>query len=181
MAKTEGTYIQVHIKMFLAISQPILDCFLQFKDWKLVNMCVNKVQHMMGQKTSCNQSRPVFFAVFWFFDKRLNWQLKNFRNCATATGGLVFCSWVQFDFSLFFGPVNWTCKHYTWVRVQWVRVEVATLNPQQNPDPHHRIGVTHLIPWRVQSQNSHLWKIQMRKKMGVLPWLGLVIIHVLIK
>ena len=32
-------------------------------------MCVSKVQHMTGQKTGCNRSRPVFF---WFFDFSTN-------------------------------------------------------------------------------------------------------------
>jgi len=32
-----------------------------------------------------------------------------------------------------------------WVRVQWVRVEVETLKPQPNPDPHHGCRVTRLI------------------------------------
>ena len=72
---------------------------------------MSKVQHMMGWKTSCNQSRPDFL-VFQFFNKPCNWQPKIFRICATATGGPVFCSWVQFDFGLFSSPVNWTCEHY---------------------------------------------------------------------
>jgi len=38
-----------------------------------------------------------------------------------------------------------------WVRVQWVRVEVATLNPWPNPDPHHRLG----LPTQVQSFKIH--------------------------
>ena len=66
---------------------------------------------MTGRKTGCNWSRPVFFG-FSIFDKCRNWQPKNFRICATTTGGPVFCSWVQFDFGLFSSPVNWTCKHY---------------------------------------------------------------------
>ena len=73
-------------------------------------MCVSKFQHITGRKTSCNRSRPVFFLVFRFFDKPCNWQPKKFRICATATGGLVFCSWVQFDFGLFSSPLNWTCE-----------------------------------------------------------------------
>ena len=40
---------------------------------------------------------------------------KKFRICATATGGPVFFSWVQFDFSLFYRPANWTCEHYPYV------------------------------------------------------------------
>ena len=72
---------------------------------------MSKVQHMIGRKTGCNRSRPVFFSVFRFFDKCCNWQLKKFRICATATGGLVFFR-VQFDFGLFSGPANWTCEHY---------------------------------------------------------------------
>ena len=74
-------------------------------------MCVSKVQHITGRKTGCNRSSPVFFG-FRFFDKRRNWQPKNFRICATTTGGLVFCSWVQSDFGLFSSPANWNCKHY---------------------------------------------------------------------
>ena len=65
-------------------------------------MCVSKIQHMMGRKTSCNQSRLVFFLVFQFFNKPHNWQPKNFRICATATGGPVFWSCVKFDFGFFF-------------------------------------------------------------------------------
>ena len=71
-------------------------------------MCVSKVQHVMGWKTGCNRSRPVFF-----FDKHRNWQPKKFRICPTATGGLVFCSWVQSKFGLFCSPANWTCEHYS--------------------------------------------------------------------
>ena len=75
-------------------------------------MCMSKVQHITGRKTGCNQSRPVF-SVFQFFDKPCNWQPKIFRICATAPGGLVFFSWVQFNFGLFFsvqqtGPANTT-------------------------------------------------------------------------
>ena len=29
----------------------------------------------------------------------------------------------------------------TWVRVQWVRVEVGMLYPRPNPDPHHGLGL----------------------------------------
>jgi len=52
-------------------------------------------------------------------------------------------------------PPDWSgqvvmCKG-TWVRVQWVRVEVATLNPWPNPDPHHRLG----LPAQVQSFKIH--------------------------
>ena len=83
-----------------------------------MNMCMSKVQHIMGRKTGCNQSRLVFFSFFFFlfFDKPCNWQLKIFRICATATSGPVFCSWVQFNFGLFSvqqtGPVNtsWSCN-----------------------------------------------------------------------
>ena len=34
----------------------------------------------------------------------------------------------------------------TWVRVQQVSVEVATLNPQPNPDPHHKLGLPTEFP-----------------------------------
>ena len=52
--------------MFLAISQPILDRFLWFKDRQLGKNVVSKVQHMTGRKTGCNRSRPVFFGFSTF-------------------------------------------------------------------------------------------------------------------
>ena len=75
------------------------------------------------RSNTLRDERPVatgldrFFSVFRFFDKHHNWQPKKFRICATATGGLVFCSWVQSDFGLFSSPVNWTCEHYFWALV----------------------------------------------------------------
>ena len=79
MAKTEGSYIELHIKMFLAISQPILDRFLWFKDQQL-GKYVCKVQHMMGRKIGCNQSRPVFFQFFNFSTNLTtgNWKFSEF-------------------------------------------------------------------------------------------------------
>ena len=52
------------------------------------------------------------FSVFKYFWKHGNWQLDWTQLWATATGGPVFCSWVQFGFGHIFSPVNWTCKHY---------------------------------------------------------------------
>ena len=72
-----------------------------------------------------------FFSVFWFFDKPCNWQPKNFRICATATSGLVFCSWVQFDFGPFFGQANWTCKHYLGQRENSVYVVNRTMSDSE--------------------------------------------------
>ena len=71
--------------MFLAISQPILDRFLWFKDRELGKNSVSKVQHMTGQKTGCNRSRPVFFG-FSIFQQMSQLATKKFQN-------LCNCSW----------------------------------------------------------------------------------------
>ena len=40
-------------------------------------MCFNKVQHMMGQKTGCNRSRPVSFQFFDFLTNVATGNRKN--------------------------------------------------------------------------------------------------------
>ena len=112
MVKAEGTYIQVvyknvfdHIStdswLFFMIQRPTIreECaWVRSNTWRDERLVATSLDR--------------FFSVFRFFNKRRNWQLKIFRICATATGGLVFCSWVQFDFGLFSSPANWTCEHY---------------------------------------------------------------------
>ena len=103
MAKTEGTYI-TNLWPFFMIQRPTI-----------------REQCAWVKSNTWQDERPVatgldwFLSIFQFFNKCRNWQPKKFRICATATGGPVFCSWVQFDFGLFSSPANWTCKHYQWV------------------------------------------------------------------
>ena len=112
MVKTEGTYIQVAYKnVFGHISTNIWPTFM-------IQRLTIREKCVWVRSNTWRDERPVatgldrFFLVFWFFNKHRNRQPKNFRICATTTSGLVFYSWVQFDFGLFFSPANWTCKHY---------------------------------------------------------------------
>ena len=112
MAKTEGTYIWVVDKdVFGHIST---NSWLSF----MIQRPTIREKCAWVRSNTWRDERPVatgldrVFSVFRFFDKPHNWQPKKYRICVTATGGLVFYSWVQFDFSLFFSPVNWTCEHY---------------------------------------------------------------------
>ena len=129
MVKTEGTYIQVAYKNVFG--------YISTNSWPFFMI----QRPTIGEKCAWVRSntwrneRPVatgldrFSSVFRLFDKCHNWQPKKFRICATATGGPVFCSWVQFYFSLFSSPANWTFKHYLednnnicdvlWVCCEW--------------------------------------------------------------
>ena len=99
---------------------------------------------MTEQKTN-------FFSVFWFFDKHCNWQLKNFRICATATDGQVFCSWAQFGFSHFFSPVCWTWKHYFEQNDFNCSYLTVQLHLKCNTGQHHRAPLHLPISQHLQS------------------------------
>ena len=60
-------------------------------------MCVSKVQHMTGQKTGCNQSRPVFFSVL-IFQQTLQLTTEKFQNLCNCNrwSGLLQLGSVQF-------------------------------------------------------------------------------------
>ena len=51
-------------------------------------MCVNKVQHVMGRKTGCNRSRPVFFgfSIFRQTSQLATEKIQNLCNCNRWSG-----------------------------------------------------------------------------------------------
>ena len=102
MAKTEGKYIQVaYENVFGHISTNFWQFFI-IKRLKIREKCAWVRSNTWQDERLVATGLDQFFSVFQFFDKSCDWQPKNFRICATATSGLVFCSWVQFDFGLFF-------------------------------------------------------------------------------
>ena len=112
MAKMEGTYIQVAYKNVFG--------YISTNSWPFFMIQRPTIREKCAwvRSNTWQDERPVatgldrFFSVFRFFDKHRNWQPKKCRIWATATGGLVFCGWVQSDFGLFSSPANWTCEHY---------------------------------------------------------------------
>ena len=111
MATTEGTYIQVAYKNVFGYISTNSWPFFMIQRPTIREKCV------WVRSNTWLDERPVATGLdrfFRFFDKHCNWQPKKFRICANATGGPVFCSWVQSDFGLFSSPANWTCEHYCW-------------------------------------------------------------------
>ena len=101
MAKTEGTYIQVTYKNVFGHILTSYWPFFMIKRLTIREKCVWVRSNTWQDERLVATGLDRFFSVFRFFDKHCNWQPKNFRICATATSGPVFCSWVQFDFGLF--------------------------------------------------------------------------------
>ena len=103
---------KLSIKMFLGHISTNSCLFFMIQGLKIKIICVWVRSSTWRDERLVETGLDWFFSVFRFFGKPCNWHLKNFRICATATDGPVFCSWVQFNFGQFFGPVNWTCEHY---------------------------------------------------------------------
>ncbi|EDR01937.1 uncharacterized protein LACBIDRAFT_332757 [Laccaria bicolor S238N-H82] len=78
-------------------------------------MCTSKVQHVMGRKTSCNRSKPVFFG-FYIFTK--TWQLAT--GLTTNVGN---CNWKKT------GP--WFSPVQSYVYFQSCRLDLRTLGGVQ--------------------------------------------------
>ena len=112
MAKTEGTYIPVAYKNVFGYISTNFWPFFMIQRPTIRRKCVWVRSNTLRDKRPVATGLDRFFFGFSIFQQRCNWQPKNFRIFAPATGGLVFCSWVQFDFGLFSSPANWTCEHY---------------------------------------------------------------------
>ena len=60
-----------------------------------------------------------------------------FEKHATATAGPVLISPIQFGFRSFFGPMDWTLKHYQHQQQQWSTNNQKPCQQQQAPhEPH---------------------------------------------
>ena len=123
MAKTEGTYIWVPYKNVFGHISTNSWPFFMIQRPTIREECAWVRPNTWWDERPIATGLDRFFSVFRFFNKPCTWQLKIFRICATATGGPVFCSWVQFDFGLFCSPVNWTCEQY----LEMVSTSAATL------------------------------------------------------
>ena len=102
MVKMEGTYIQVAYKNVFGYISTNSWPFFMIQRLTIREECAWVRSNIWRDERPLATGLDRFFSVFRFFDKHCNWQPKKFRICATATGGPVFCSWVQFNFGLFF-------------------------------------------------------------------------------
>ena len=117
MMKTEGTYIWVAYKNVFGHISTNSWPFFMIQRLTIRWICAWVRSNTWQDKRLVATGLDRFFSVFQNFNKPHNWQPKKFRICATATGGPVFCSWVQFDFGFFFSPADWTCEHYIYLGV----------------------------------------------------------------
>ena len=157
MVKTEGTYIQVAYKNVFGYISTNSWPFFMIQRPTIREKCAWVRSNTWRDKRPVAAGLDRFFSVFRFFDKCHNWQPKKFRICATATGGPVFCSWVQFDFGLFSSPANWTCEHYyhrrstpmmerrrSWHKFSFPRSQIYPGSPRttiiQNHSCHRRLS-----------------------------------------
>ena len=134
MMKMEGTYIRVAYKN--------VSGYISTNSWPffMIQRPTIRGKCAWVRTNTWWNGRPVF-SVFRFFDKCHNWQPKKFRICATATSGLVFCSWVQFDFGLFSSPANWTCEHYPFhlcASGSWWKLKMSKQEEQECNGPEIR-------------------------------------------
>ena len=113
MAKTEGTYIWVAYKNVFGHISTNSWPFFMIQRPTIREKCAWVRSNTWLYERLVTTGLDRFFSVFRFFSTNIaTGNRKKIRICATATGGPVFCSWVQFDFGLFSSPANWTCEHY---------------------------------------------------------------------
>ena len=110
---------ELHIKVFWSYLNQFLTVFYDSGTENQVNMCLCKVQYVMGQKTSCNQSRSVF--LVFQFSRNLttgNQKISEFVQLQPVVRSFaVGFSSVSVNFLVqWTGPANITCTSFFSVR-----------------------------------------------------------------
>ena len=160
--------------MFLAISQPILDRFLWFKDRQLGKYVVSKVQHMTGRKTACNRSRPVFFG-FSNFQQTSQLATKKFQNLCNCNWWFSLLQLGSVQFRSFFRSSKldlWTlleisCKIVSFIWCVWQGLQLDKINIVWRKWSFFHWKVSNWMKWRKGLSIGLIWIFIWRKWVSI--------------